>query len=248
MPNVKYIYHLLKGQAVEVGELDRIFPEYFRVSEEDGKIQLEVTDFDCRSAEDVRSEVESECDRVFFITGAPLHPEYIRGKNPDGIDCTVSKQKMYLEGYEPDPLRNLEKQCWQKSILLPVQLKLWRLAQENALLLQVKVMLLFQVVESSYPDTKDKKVYPIYKNSSKAPKRRTEAKLLRHFVSHQGAKSIKPQLEKYCCFLNVKCGFYDPTDATMTKAVQKRLAVVEQEAREIIEQAITTRGDKGSKS
>jgi hypothetical protein len=134
--------------------------------------------------------------------------------------------------------KNIDRQQWSKDDIT-VHLRLWHLAYSPDIPLAAKINLLFQIIEIEYPETHDNTFYVEYNDSTKPPTPMTEAKLLRHLMSHGKSDNVKKQLEHYCIFLGIKPGTHDPTDRNFINCVKKRLSVLENEARKIIDNKIT---------
>lgn len=235
---VRYFFSVPKPKSIKPLEIVRILPTTFtyREGESSDTIILEV---DSTVSDDVaRFEVARECDRIYFLTGQQLRP-VIAGKEFNGV----------VEGYSSlgggaslvKPLdKNIDRQEWTSR--LAVQLHYWRLATEKGLDITLKIQLLFKIIESAVPNTKNSPDYPEYKDSSQPPAPITECKLLRDLVSHQQHHITSPQVQNYCRFLGRSTDkFFDPTDSKDWIIVKQRLNVVEKVAREVIDAAITRR-------
>ncbi|MCG3115995.1 MAG: hypothetical protein LLH30_09980 [Candidatus Manganitrophus sp. SA1] len=169
--------------------------------------------------------IERELDRVFFLTCVRLRAEMCRRT------VTSTLQFSYrIHGRLPGCKGP---QDWTDTLAL--QLKLWSLAA-NATDFTLRVLLYFQIIELSYPQTNDKNAYPFYEDESKSPHPRTEAKLLRHLVVHAGEP--RSETERYLRHLGLPPVLSNLTHPQWRDVVDKRLQFVESQAREILNSAV----------
>ena len=205
--------------------------------EEEGHLLLVVEPQSDLTDEQVFNQVQQEFDRIDFLTGVYLSPKPDRKENPNGSIQAISSIAVFLHGIKPLPAE-IDRQDWDKS--LPVQLRLWKLAHSPNLPLSSQINLLFQIIEISYPNTDDEKDFPPYLDSKKSPEPPTEAKLLRHLASH-GKQKMKrsKQVQRYCKYLAIPEESHDPTDFKFLQVLRDGLPIVENEARKVINEAIT---------
>ena len=232
---VKYFFSISKPHTIDPSDLAPILPPNIIYSEENTATLILETDSDI-SDDAARYQVLRECDRLDFLTGEKLSPMLTR-KEQNGITEAYSGIK-----FEASPVKRLDpavqRQQWDQSPALAAQLLFWRLAHEPRLDATSKIRLLFLIIENADPG---KSAYPKYHDSSSQPNPKTESKLLRNLVSHQGNK-MREQLEHYCRFLGRRPDkSFDPTDSGDWVIISQRLHVVEEVAGKIIEQAITKR-------
>ncbi|MDP8263199.1 MAG: hypothetical protein P9M13_07850 [Candidatus Ancaeobacter aquaticus] len=228
----KHCYSISKFKTFSHEQAKEIFPDNFRIKIENGKYFLIVETMSGLDR-DVFIEVQKECDRIFFLTGEQLNPQFEWKKNDDGVTTRLQSFRNDFRCVEKIP-DNSTKQQWTPC--LTVQLRLWQLAKLPDLPIAAMVNLLFQIVEIAFPD---KKQYPKYVNSNIPPDSKRESFLLRDLVSHSGAIMYSDQLKEYCKFLNIERTFHDPTDVNFTKAIRRRFNIVEDEARKVISEQIT---------
>jgi len=187
--------------------------------------------------EAVFSEVARECDRIYFLTGVDLKPVLKRRESCEGAGTGYA----YL-GMKADLVASLKSdvlpQAWEER--LERQLALWKLA--SSVPLSLKVNLLFQIIEAKYPETNNQRDYPPYLDDSVTPDPRTEALLLRHFVSHQKntvMTQVNTQLGNYCRYIGVAEGFFNPKDLNHVRVVNSKVKLISDLAKQIINAAIT---------
>lgn len=169
--------------------------------------------------------INRELDRLFFLTCVRLRAEMCRRT------VTASfKFGFRIHGHLPAVVRP---QIWSDQLTL--QLRLWALAAdvEDTYL---KVLLLYQIIELSYPNTRDNIAYPPYDNSLSEPHPRTEAKLLRHLVAHAGAS--KKETSAYLKFLGLPSVLSNLVHPDWIGKITERVSIVERQAREILQCAL----------
>jgi hypothetical protein len=234
---VRYFFSVPKPKSIKPLEIERILPTTFtyREGESSDTIILEV---DGTVSDDIaRFEVARECDRIYFLTGEHLSP-ILTGKESNGVGEGYSWLQ-YGASLVKRLDENIDRQAWKSN--LAVQLHYWCLATEEGLDVTLKIQLLFKIIESTFPETGDTLQYPKYFELSQPPDPRTESKLLRDLVSHQGG-DIRWQLKSYCRFLGRSTEkFFDPTDPKDWIVLKQRFPVIEKVAREVIDAAITRR-------
>lgn len=179
-----------------------------------------------KESENAQRRLNRELDRIFFLTSVRLTAELASGS----VSCTLSLC-WNVHGRLPE---TVEPQCWTPELTL--QLRLWRIAAGETDP-AFKILLLFQIVELSYPCTSDKDHYPTYNDTSYPPHPRTEAKLLRNLVAHAG-KRTREETAKYLKYLGLPSVLSDRTDPAFLRAVSAKLPHIEGVAREIIGRAV----------
>jgi hypothetical protein len=237
---VRYLFSVPKPKSIKPLEIVRILPTTFtyREGESSDTIILEV---DGTASDDVardvaRFEVARECDRIYFLTGEHLSP-ILTGKESNGVGEGYSSLRFEVSLVKPLDT-NIAPQEWTSR--LAVQLNLWRLGTQKGLDITQKIRFLFQIIESIFPDIRDRLLYPKYPDPSVPPSPRTESKLLRDLVSHQGADIFSDDLKNYCRFLGRSTEkFFDPTDSKDWTIVKQRLTVIVKVARDAIDVTIT---------
>ncbi len=233
---MEYCYNISKFKTFESNQAPKIFPDNFKLNIKDDKVSLIIRTENVLDSE-VFIEVQRECDRIFFLTGEQLDPHFQWKKDGDGITHCTKDIKCDFRTVKRIP-DNIANQQWDLS--LAVQLRLWQLAKLPDLPVNVKINLLFQIIEITFPDRTEQTNYPKYTDSNASPDPKTESFLLRDLVSHGTEVRIKnDDLKKYCKFLKVKETFYDPVDIDFKKAVEGRFKIVEEEARRVISERIT---------
>lgn len=170
--------------------------------------------------------MDRELDRLHFLTCVEVRAEM----------CTRTvisdlRGSYRIHGNLPPDVRP---QVWKDP--LPLQLKLWSLAASTDDP-PSKVLLLFQIIELSHPNTSDPTSYPRYCDARVAPNPRTEAKLLRHMVAHAGS-DIRPELEKYLSHIGLKPMLANHIDPAWRAAIASRVASVQQQAEATIKEAL----------
>jgi hypothetical protein len=120
------------------------------------------------------------------------------------------------------------------SYELALQLRLWAIAAPHDDQL-VKILLLIQVIELSYPPSKNN--YPPYVDHTTPPHPRTECKLLRHLVAHSGDVD-GTDLKNYCAYLGLPALMLDRTDPHYVAVLTNKASFVELEARKVLASAL----------
>lgn len=233
--SVTYHFSIPKPHSLTVAQLSRALPARLTCQEKEDKLLIILETESTVSDDAVRFEVTRELARIFFLTGEDLRPSLLF-KECEG----VKEAAAYIKG-GATPIKRIDptidRQEWSSNLAL--QLHYWRLAAHEEDL-PVKVQLLFKVIEINFPETRHRQQYPEYLDPSQPPAPRTESKLLRDFVSHQGANPFS-QLSNYCRFLGREDGFFNPFDARDWAIVKQRLPIIQKIASEVIEAAITRR-------
>lgn len=169
--------------------------------------------------------IDRELDRLFFLTCVRLRAEMCRK--------TVSaslKIRYRIHGSLPTGIRP---QIWSDQVTL--QLKLWAIAAD-AQDIYLKALLFYQIIELSYPDTRDATAYPPYDNSSRVPHPRTESKLLRHLVAHAGCAKV--ETSAYLEFLGLPPVLSNLIHPEWAGKIAARVAIVERQARKVLQSAL----------
>lgn len=175
--------------------------------------------------ESTQSLINRELDRVFFLTCVRVKAEMVRR-----TVTAIFSGSWSVHGELPAGAGPL---TWTDTVAL--QLRLWALASE-AVDLSMKVMLYFQIIELSFPDTRDAANYPAYRDSSTPPHPRTESKLLRHLVTHAG--SPQSETRTYLRHLGLPEMLSNQVHVDWESTLSTRLAVVEGEARGVLRNAV----------
>jgi hypothetical protein len=236
---MKYVYNIKHSANLTPDQFRCVLPSHFLLREENEQLMVIIEREGEPDEKQVFYEIERECDRIFFLTGIQLDPTLIRVERPDGLKMAHSAIKSDCILYEQLP-SDLDRQQWTQ--ILEIQLRLWQLANLPNIPLSVQIMLLFQIIECFYPDTNDSKSYPVYdpNDFSQPPHHRTEAKLIRDWVSHQKKKVDRRQLQNYCKYMGLKeKKFFNPTDAIHQQIIPKLYQKVKNEAEKIIASSIT---------
>lgn len=202
----------------------RALPSSILLEEESGDVYATL---DSQESEDSRTQllIDRELDRLFFLTCVRLRAEMCQRTVMASL-----KIRYRIHGSLPT---KVHPQIWSDQLTL--QLRLWALAAdvEDAYL---KVLLFYQIIELSYPDSRDKSSYPQYKDSRSAPHPRTEAKLLRHLVAHAG--DAKKEASAYLQFLGLPPMLSNLVHPNWVEKVTERIAIVERQAREVLQSAL----------
>ncbi|SBT10549.1 hypothetical protein PROAA_540011 [Candidatus Propionivibrio aalborgensis] len=178
------------------------------VNEEDGTAQYRV---------------DRELDRLYFLTNCRIRAEMCRRT------VTASFTARYSICYALP--KTIEPLAW--SYELALQLRLWAIAvpRDDPF---VKILLLFQIIELSYPSKND---YPLYVDHTTPPHPRTECKLLRHLVAHSGDVG-STDLKNYCSYLALPALMLDRTDPHYVAVLTNKASFVELEARKVLASAL----------
>lgn len=185
---------------------------------------------------EIFSELQQECDRVFFLTSESLNPKFEWETNQNGTTSSQSSISCRINTVNAVP-QNTTLQDWTSS--LAIQLRLWGLAKSSGLPLTARINILFQIIEIFYPETNNPTYYPVYLDISKSPHPRTESLLLRNLVSHGGKDITSSQLKNYCQFLGIPENFHNPINSKCIKVLKNRINIVEKEAHKVINEKIT---------
>jgi hypothetical protein len=159
---------------LDLSRLQAALPPSMRVHEKhDGVyVTVESTDEEDESAQVL---INREIDRVHFLTCVRFRAHMCRKSVTRDLSLSYRIHGSLPSGVGPA--------TWTDSLAL--QFRLWALASETQDPI-LRVLLCFQIIELTYPNTADRAAYPPYTSSAAAPHPRTEAKLLRHLVAHAG--------------------------------------------------------------
>jgi hypothetical protein len=224
---MKTVFKLVfeRNPDIEIRKFQSSLPPIFFIREETDGIYIEI---ESDSEEDNRCQrlIDRELDRHFFLTCVKIRAEMIRKIVSLSLDV-----RFRIHGSLPDDIHPQE---WKYE--LPIQLRLWSVAVDHNDIL-TKLLLLFQIIELSYPDTSNPQFYPVYDNSTSPPAPRSECKFIRHLIAHAGDVKTK-QLEHYCAYLNLPTVMLDRTDEGYYEIIASKLPLMEQEAKKVIEEAL----------
>ena len=220
-------YHLVpEGQHLDVDlALFRgALPSSIILEEESGDVYATL---DSKGSEDSSTQllIDRELDRLFFLTCVRLRAEMCRRTVTASLKIRYRIHGSLPVGVHP--------QIWSDQLTL--QLKLWALAADVDDT-YLKVLLFYQLIELSYPDTHDNTAYPPYDNSLPEPHPRTEAKLLRHLVAHAG--DAKKETSAYLEFLGLPPVLSNLVHPEWVGKITERVAIVERQAREVLQSAL----------
>lgn len=210
---------------IEIKKFQSSLPPSFLVREKNDGIYVEI---ESNSEEDDRCQrlIDRELDRHFFLTCVKIRAEMIRKRVTSSLSMSYR-----IHGSLPD---DIQPQKWNYE--LPIQLRLWSIADDHNDIL-TKLLLLFQIIELSYPDTNNPRSYPIYNNSTSPPVPRTECKFIRHLIAHSGDVKTE-QLKHYCEYLNLPEVMLDITDQGYYEIIASKLPLMQQEAKKVIEESL----------
>lgn len=227
---MKYCYNIEKFKTFSPRKAKEILPEHFQLKTEENNYYLIITTSKAVDGE-VFIEVQRECDRIYFLTGEQLNPRFEWKRNDEGLTTHLNdiKSDARIVKSLPD---DIGRQKW--NLALSIQLRLWQLSKLSDLPIAAKINLLFQIIEISFPNTRDKTDYPDYNDITNPPDPKKESLFLRNLASHGKGMVGDLQIKNYCRFLNITETLHDPTDTNFIKALKSRLKIVEQEARNII--------------
>lgn len=245
---MKYSFRIHKIDNRVAKALPNVFPESFSF-EDEGEQHLLVVNLEQELLDDqVNNMVQRECDRISFLTGEQMKPTLVNKEYNDGRHMASDTREGRTRGIKMLPA-GVGRQDWQSNPDLALQLRLWDLALLQHLPIAAKILLLFQIIEVSYPNTNDSNDYPEYKDSTCVPHPRTEAKLLRHLTAHSKMGSVRSQLEIYRQHVRIPVDSsgstvsHDPTNISIVGVLHNRVRVVCEEAERIINSAILKRSE-----
>ena len=229
----KFTFQLFNFDSLDIDEIIRLLPNHFSLIRKEGDTFLTVIFDDAIDEKEIIYLIDREFDRIYFLTGCKIDFSLIHIMYSDGRQQARCEIKYSINAIQKIP-DNIGPQQWENNI--DTQLKLWRLAHEDNIALGARVNLLFQIIEIEYPDNKN---YPEYNDPKLEPSPMTEAKLLRHIVSHGKSPIKSSQLRKYCKFLGLRAEMHDPANPKFVDAINRRLPVITNLAKEIIEAKLT---------
>ena len=233
---IKFIFRLLNLDHVTCEEIQRILPQNFILEQKDKDIFLTINADDETDENKAKFLLDRELDRIFFLSGQKIESSLKLIEYPNGRKQTIVTIKYDINAIQKIS-EEIAPQQWTNNI--EVQLKLWVLANTYNLPLAAKINLLFQIIEIEYPNTSDQSIYPLYRDSTTEPNPMTEAKLLRHMVSHGKSPIENNQLRTYCDFLNLSPEMHDPSNARFIDVISRRIPIITRLAKEIIEAKLT---------
>lgn len=232
---MKFKYRIDMGN-LDAAQLIKILPDNCTIEQNDNTYLI-IEHASGTNENDSFFFLQREVDRLFFLTGINIKYELDTIENNDGSFIGISGLKCMLTAVAQLP-ENIDRQQWGTDDIA-VHLRLWSLAFSPNLPLSAKVNLLFQIIEIEYPDTSDNAVYPNYNDRANPPAPKTEAKLLRHLMSHGKGPIANNSLRQYCSFLGISPEMHNPIDHNFIIGVNKRLPILVDEARRIIDNKIS---------
>lgn len=177
--------------------------------------------------EEAHQLVRRELDRIYFFTAIRATAEM----------CSRTVRSDFPASYRILGLlpAELEAQDWNPIITL--QLRLWSVADEITDS-PTRLLILFQIIELTYPLKPNTPDYPKYESHHHAPERRTEAKLLRHLVTHAEHASRR-ETQLYVRYLGLESDLMaNRSDPKWLRIVSEKVGLVRDEARDVIRAAI----------
>lgn len=239
MNKTQYEFIISELQVNEWNEIIKVLPPTMSFKYEEGNHFLEFETSKVMDDDQVRFLIERECNRIFFLTNERLEPNLKIKVLPDGSKHRYESIQAPFRNYkkiEPE----ISQQEWDKKIA--TQLKLWYLSKYKETFDDI-IRLWFKIIEASYPDTQDETQYPPYFDTNDPPHPRTEAKLLRNYVSHQQPNISSKQLRNYCLFLKIPTNFFTPIDFETPKIMGIRMEIIRKETRKTINRSISIKTD-----
>lgn len=227
---MNYIFSLSNRKFIDenLEAMKNSFPEFLQIFCDCGEYKVRVSGLNIEGEGQAKYFVDRELNRVFYISGGNVESKFSYIDYENGMR-SVQSSVAFIWDIEKKIPNDLDKQDW--SDLLSLQLELWRLSHMGDIPLPLRINLLFQIIEASYPD---KYQYPDYHDSSSPPDPKTECKLLRHLVSHQGEMG-SGQLKKYCKYIGCQEVFFDPGDKNYFSLIEGKIKLLTDEARKAIE-------------
>lgn len=202
-------------------------PDNFELTQEENTFYISILS---NESEDRKCQffIDRELDRHFFLTSVKIEAKMVKAKGL--ISASHASTWRAHNGLN----ENIAPQQWNYE--LPLQLRLWSMAIDSNQIL-LKVIFYFQIIELSYPDPNNIHHYPKYLDIKSAPAPLTECKMLRNLAVHSGNK-LKTQQKSYCDYLKIPQKLYDPTDPIYTHIFEKKLILLETEAKKAIEKSL----------
>ena len=219
---MKYVYNIKRSADLTPAQLTGVLPSHFLLREEGKRLAIVIEGE--LAEEQVYCKIQRECDRIFFLTEIQLDPCLVRVERPDGTRVR-SEQGFGCCGIEQLP-SDLDRQQW--TPILEIQLRLWQLAHVAYLPISVQIILLYQIIEIESSEK------PPLKKDAGEKRLWKEAKLIRHWVSHQG-KIVNGELKSYIG----GDAFFNPTNAVHQQIIPKLHEKVKKEAEKIITLSLT---------
>lgn len=213
-----------KDVDLQLHRLQAMLPDSMSLDTRDDGLYVTVAS---QGSEDQSTQqlINRELDRIFFLTNVRVRAEMIRRSVMATFPMARSVHSELPAGKGP--------QTWTDIIAL--QLRLWALASD-ADDLSMKVILHFQIVELSFPDTSDRQLYPPYQDASTPPHPRTESKLLRHLVAHAGQPRHETRV--YLEHLGLPNVLSNQIHVDWEPKLRSRLAILEGEVRSVLLSAV----------
>jgi hypothetical protein len=207
--------------VLDIPTVNRLLPEIMTAQTSNDEVYI-VVRTSKEEDEEALPLVQRELDRISFFTGARARIEMIRRR----VQASLTISYRILVPFPPE----LGPQQWHPTLAL--QLRLWSVADdiEDP---PTQLMIFFQVIELAYPKLDDRSAYPKYTDASLVPHPRTEAKLLRHLVSHAGHATGK-ETRLYLEFIGAGPVMANRSDPTWLRLVGAKVAHVQTQAREAI--------------
>lgn len=227
-----YIYSLSNNRLLEQNSIGNVLPTNITIFKEKNNYMVKVSLSDESNQAQADYLVARELDRLAFLTGIDCSAKLERQQRADGR-WNVTKSftmKWNIENHIPD---KLTLQVWKEP--LSTQLALWRIANEESTPLPAKINLYFQIIEASFPDNRH---YPEYNDPTIQPDPKTECRLLRNLVSHQG-DNMMAQMKNYCEYIGYPYVNYDPSDIEFTNLIKSKLPIAREEAHKVIMSEVT---------
>ena len=211
--------HVAGSLDLDLTAFQSMLPSSMTVVPRDGDCYIEV---ETQREEDACAQfhLDRELDRLYFLTCVRVRAEMCRQ--------TVFTERRFAWSVHGSIPPGTKPQTW--SYALGLQLKLWALACEAVDPL-ARIVLLYQIIELSAP------IFPVYSDSARPPDPLTECKLLRDLVAHAGDVD-RPQLQRYCAYLNIAPLMLDRTDDAYVELLAAKCSLVEQQAKRILQNAL----------
>ncbi|KJS08591.1 MAG: hypothetical protein VR73_05180 [Gammaproteobacteria bacterium BRH_c0] len=216
-----------EGSSINLGLLQQGMPSNISLENRDGDVYAFFQE-DTIEGESVSVLIRRELDRIFFITNVRIKAEAVNYSNGVRIvrRCHESPWK-----YTDELPINFRRQNWSSKI--ESQFKLWSLAADVAQT-QMKLLLLFQIIELEHPDLGDSEIFPHSFDGKITPL--TECKYIRNVISHAVPKGNR--IRAYCKSLGYAGDFDGKNDWLGHVLTGRSITLMESEARKILEKAL----------
>ncbi|MHB1174322.1 MAG: hypothetical protein ACYCZJ_04285 [Sulfuriferula sp.] len=168
--------------------------------------------------------IDRELDRIYFLTTMRLRAVAYPAIGTIQLNLVIRVLGDIPPGTRP--------QQWTPRLAL--QLRLWAMAVDSTDSC-LSILLFFQIIELSYPETADEQAYPKYTGDSLDP--RTEAKLLRSLVAHAGV-ATRTETLKYRDFLGLLPEPPDLVHPDWSRVISKKVAHVKAQAHSVLQNAL----------